>query len=138
MDANSPLDALENPGLLRTQALINGEWVVGAETFAVTDPATGRELAQVPNLGRADVESAIAAAANALGAEVVGRLNSYVKSKIDALEDNLAYDDAQLDAVEQRLRHPQAANQVAHRLFMPREHFDDSSPSGLGDRVEDI
>ncbi|WP_457422481.1 NAD-dependent succinate-semialdehyde dehydrogenase [Roseateles sp. P5_E7] len=68
MDANSPLDALENPGLLRTQALINGEWVGGAATFAVTDPATGRELAQVPNLGRAEAQEAIAAAANALAA----------------------------------------------------------------------
>ena len=68
MDANSPLEALENPGLLRTQALINGNWVDGPATFAVTDPATGRELAQVPNLGRADADSAIAAAANALNA----------------------------------------------------------------------
>ncbi|MDR7268862.1 succinate-semialdehyde dehydrogenase/glutarate-semialdehyde dehydrogenase [Pelomonas saccharophila] len=68
MDANSPLETLENPGLLRTQALINGNWVDGPASFAVTDPATGRELAQVPNLGRADADSAIAAAANALNA----------------------------------------------------------------------
>jgi succinate-semialdehyde dehydrogenase/glutarate-semialdehyde dehydrogenase len=68
MDANSPLDALDDPGLLRTQALINGEWVGAAESFAVHDPATGRELAQVPNLSRAEGESAIAAAANALNA----------------------------------------------------------------------
>ncbi|MBI3349443.1 MAG: NAD-dependent succinate-semialdehyde dehydrogenase [Burkholderiales bacterium] len=66
MDANSPLDALDNPSLLRTQALINGEWVGGAASFAVTDPATGRELAQVPNLGRTEADAAIAAAANAL------------------------------------------------------------------------
>jgi succinate-semialdehyde dehydrogenase/glutarate-semialdehyde dehydrogenase len=66
MDEISPLEALDDPSLLRTQALINGEWVGGADTFPVTDPATGRELANVPNLGRADVESAIAAAANAL------------------------------------------------------------------------
>ena len=68
MDANSPLDALESPALLRTQALINGEWVSGSATFAVADPATGRELAQVPNLGRPEVDAAIAAASNALGA----------------------------------------------------------------------
>lgn len=68
MDANSPLDALDNPGLLRTQALINGEWITAPATFAVTDPATGRELAQVPNLGRAEADTAIAAAANALAA----------------------------------------------------------------------
>ena len=68
MDANSPLEALENPSLLRTQALINGNWVDGPASFAVTDPATGRELAQVPNLGRPAAEEAIAAAANALNA----------------------------------------------------------------------
>jgi len=68
MDANSPLASLDDAGLLRTQALINGEWVGGANSFAVIDPATGRELAQVPNLGRADADAAIAAAANALNA----------------------------------------------------------------------
>jgi succinate-semialdehyde dehydrogenase/glutarate-semialdehyde dehydrogenase len=68
MDANSPLASLDDAGLLRTQALINGEWVGGTNSFAVTDPATGRELAQVPNLGRADADAAIAAAANALNA----------------------------------------------------------------------
>ncbi|MCE4554886.1 NAD-dependent succinate-semialdehyde dehydrogenase [Pelomonas cellulosilytica] len=68
MDANSPLEQLDDPSLLRSQALINGEWVGGSESFAVTDPATGRELARVPNLGRADVESALAAAGNALNA----------------------------------------------------------------------
>ena len=68
MDANSPLDALDDASLLRSQALINGEWVNGAASFAVTDPATGRELGQVPNLGRTDAETAIAAAANALNA----------------------------------------------------------------------
>jgi succinate-semialdehyde dehydrogenase/glutarate-semialdehyde dehydrogenase len=68
MEANSPLAALETPALLRNQALINGEWVNGTSSFAVTDPATGQELAQVPNLGRTETETAIAAAANALNA----------------------------------------------------------------------
>ncbi|HEY1130128.1 MAG TPA: NAD-dependent succinate-semialdehyde dehydrogenase [Roseateles sp.] len=68
MDPNSPLAALDDASLLRSQALINGEWVTGATSFTVTDPATGRELAQVPNLGRTDADTAIAAAANALNA----------------------------------------------------------------------
>ena len=68
MDANSPLAGLDDAGLLRTQALINGEWVGGAASFAVTDPATGQTLADVPNLGRTEAEAAIAAAANALAA----------------------------------------------------------------------
>ncbi|PTT76806.1 succinate-semialdehyde dehydrogenase (NADP(+)) [Pelomonas sp. HMWF004] len=68
MDSISPLAALEDASLLRTQALINGEWVGASTSFAVTDPATGQLLAEVPNLGRAETESAIAAAANALAA----------------------------------------------------------------------
>ena len=68
MDANSPLASLDDVGLLRNQALINGEWVAGPASFDVTDPATGQLLGQVPNLGRAEADAAIAAAANALNA----------------------------------------------------------------------
>ncbi|MGS0754236.1 NAD-dependent succinate-semialdehyde dehydrogenase [Roseateles sp. GG27B] len=63
----SPLAALEDASLLKTQALINGEWVTGATQFAVTDPATGELLAHVANLGTAEAEAAIAAAHNAWG-----------------------------------------------------------------------
>ncbi len=59
---NSPLAALNDPSLLKTEALINGKWVSVAAKFDVTDPATGAVLAQVPNLGAADAEAAIAAA----------------------------------------------------------------------------
>ena len=64
---NSPLAALDDASLLRTQALINGEWVAGSERFAVVDPATGAQLAEVANLGAGDAEAAIAAAQNAFG-----------------------------------------------------------------------
>jgi succinate-semialdehyde dehydrogenase/glutarate-semialdehyde dehydrogenase len=63
----SPLAALDDASLLKTQALINGEWVNGATQFAVTDPATGAVLAHVANLGAAETEAAIAAAHNAWG-----------------------------------------------------------------------
>ncbi len=63
----SPLAALDDASLLKTQALINGEWVSGATQFAVTDPATGALLAHVANLGAAEAEAAIAAAHNAWG-----------------------------------------------------------------------
>ena len=62
---NSPLAALQDPTLLKTQALIDGQWVDAAERFDVTDPATGQLLARVPNLGAAHTEQAIAAAAKA-------------------------------------------------------------------------
>jgi succinate-semialdehyde dehydrogenase/glutarate-semialdehyde dehydrogenase len=58
----SPLAQLQDPSLLKTQALIDGQWVDGAERFDVRDPATGAVLVQVPNLGAAQTEVAIAAA----------------------------------------------------------------------------
>jgi succinate-semialdehyde dehydrogenase/glutarate-semialdehyde dehydrogenase len=58
----SPLALLKDPTLLKTDALINGQWVAGGSRFAVHDPATGQHLADVANLGPADAEAAIAAA----------------------------------------------------------------------------
>ena len=58
----SPLALLKDPTLLKTDGLINGEWVKGASRFDVLDPATGLKLADVANLGPADAEKAIAAA----------------------------------------------------------------------------
>jgi succinate-semialdehyde dehydrogenase/glutarate-semialdehyde dehydrogenase len=58
----SPLSLLKDPTLLKTDALINGEWVQGSGRFDVLDPATGQKLAEVANLGPADAEAAIAAA----------------------------------------------------------------------------
>lgn len=64
-NSTSPLNALDDASLLKTQSLINGEWVAGSSSFAVTDPATGAHLADVANLGVAETEAAIAAANNA-------------------------------------------------------------------------
>ena len=58
----SPLLLLKDPSLLKTDALINGQWVVGSSRFDVLDPATGAKLADVANLGPAQATQAIAAA----------------------------------------------------------------------------
>ena len=58
----SPLALLKDPTLLKTDALINGEWIAGASRFAVHDPATGAKLTDVANLGPQDAQAAIAAA----------------------------------------------------------------------------
>ena len=58
----SPIATLNDAGLLKTDALIGGEWVTGAARFDVNDPATGLKLADVPNLGTAETRDAIAAA----------------------------------------------------------------------------
>jgi succinate-semialdehyde dehydrogenase / glutarate-semialdehyde dehydrogenase len=58
----SPIATLNDAGLLKTDALIGGEWVGGAARFDVNDPATGLKLADVPNLGTPETLDAIAAA----------------------------------------------------------------------------
>ena len=63
----APLSLLNDPTLLKTDALINGQWVAGASRFDVNDPATGKKLADVANLGPAEAEAAIAAANTAWG-----------------------------------------------------------------------
>ena len=61
---SSPLSLLKDPTLLKTDALINGQWVKGAAAtrFDVHDPSNGAKLADVANLGPADAELAIKAA----------------------------------------------------------------------------
>ncbi|WP_280150959.1 NAD-dependent succinate-semialdehyde dehydrogenase [Piscinibacter sp. XHJ-5] len=58
----SPLAALKEPSLLKTDALVDGEWIRGAARFDVNDPATGQKLVDVANLGRADALGAVTAA----------------------------------------------------------------------------
>ncbi|MDT7834784.1 NAD-dependent succinate-semialdehyde dehydrogenase [Aquabacterium sp. OR-4] len=61
----SPLATLSDPTLLKTDALIAGEWVSGNSRFDVTDPATGLKLADVANLGPVECHDAIMAAERA-------------------------------------------------------------------------
>ena len=61
----SPLAALADASLLKTDALIGGQWVAGGARFEVHDPATGQKLAEVANLGPAETKDALAAAERA-------------------------------------------------------------------------
>ncbi len=74
MNGRSPFEeerarlALARPDLLRTRAYINGVWVGGASAIRVCNPATGGEIASVPNLGAEETRAAIDAAHQALPA----------------------------------------------------------------------
>lgn len=61
---------LKDTSLLKTLAFIDGAWVSAdsGATHAIWNPSTGAEIAQVPDLGAAETERAIAAAAAALPA----------------------------------------------------------------------
>ena len=55
---------LKDPALLRKDAFVDGAWI-GADSgkrFAVTNPANGARIAEVPDLGAAETKRAIAAA----------------------------------------------------------------------------
>ncbi len=58
----SPISLLNDPTLLKTDALINGQWIKGSSRFDVLDPATGLKLADVADLGAQAATDAIAAA----------------------------------------------------------------------------
>src|SRR5512135_3037424 len=55
---------LEDPGLLRDRAYIDGQWTAADNggSFAVRNPADGNEIGRVPNLGVAETRRAIEAA----------------------------------------------------------------------------
>ncbi|MFP8967601.1 NAD-dependent succinate-semialdehyde dehydrogenase [Pokkaliibacter sp. CJK22405] len=61
---------LKKTDLLKTQCLINGEWVdaINGETIEVTNPATDKRICTVPKLGSKETTQAIAAAEKALPA----------------------------------------------------------------------
>ena len=53
---------IRDPSLVKEQCLIGGEWV-GTPVSEVRNPATGKVLARVPDLGRTETKAAIEAAA---------------------------------------------------------------------------
>ena len=69
LDTASDLRAqLRDPSLIATKAYVAGQWIDADDgsTFAVTNPARGDVICEVPNLGRAEVARAIAAADTAM------------------------------------------------------------------------
>ena len=63
--AGLPALPLKDPKLFRTQSYIDGAWIDGRKTFAVRNPATGAQLAAVPDLGAEETRRAIDAAERA-------------------------------------------------------------------------
>jgi succinate-semialdehyde dehydrogenase/glutarate-semialdehyde dehydrogenase len=60
--------SLSDPGLLKSQAYIDGQWVDAdnGETFGVTNPANGELITEVARLGATETARAIAAADRAM------------------------------------------------------------------------
>ncbi|WP_334189705.1 NAD-dependent succinate-semialdehyde dehydrogenase [Noviherbaspirillum sp.] len=62
LQAVKGLPKLNDPGLLRSQAYLNGAWTGAAHQFDVTNPADGVTIGSVPNMGAAEAQAAIDAA----------------------------------------------------------------------------
>lgn len=64
MNAKSSLPNLKNPGLLRQQCYIDGAWADAdsGKTMPVTNPATGGEIATIPDMGADETRRAVEAA----------------------------------------------------------------------------
>jgi succinate-semialdehyde dehydrogenase/glutarate-semialdehyde dehydrogenase len=115
----SPLTLLADPGLLRTEALIGGEWVAANDTsarFAVTDPATGEELVQVANCGPVEAAAAISAAERAwpAGRAKTAKERAAVLQRWFALLMQHADDLARLMTAEQGKPLAEARGEVAY------------------------
>ncbi len=55
-------ELLKDAALFKQAAYINGEWVTGAATLAVRNPANGEAVGNIPDLGGADTRRAVDAA----------------------------------------------------------------------------
>jgi succinate-semialdehyde dehydrogenase/glutarate-semialdehyde dehydrogenase len=112
----APLSLLNDPTLLKTDALINGHWVKGASRFDVHDPATGQKLADVANLTAKDAEAAIDAANAAWPAwrNKTGKERSIILRKwFDLLMANQE-DLGRIMTAEQGKPFPEAKGEVAY------------------------
>jgi len=87
---------LSNTALFKQQCLINGEWQSAAneQRFAVTNPSTLQQIAEVPDMGAAETTAAIDAAAQALPAwsaltakERAARLRNWYQLILDNQDD---------------------------------------------------
>jgi succinate-semialdehyde dehydrogenase/glutarate-semialdehyde dehydrogenase len=116
MSNASPLSLLKDPSLLKTDALINANWIKGASRFDVLDPATGHKLADVANLGPADAEAAIAAANAAWPAwraKTAKERSAILRKWFDLLMAN--QDDlARIMTAEQGKPFPEAKGEIAY------------------------
>jgi len=112
----SPLATLNDPGLLKTHGLVNGEWVPGNARFDVIDPATGRKLVDVADLGAAETHAAIAAAHAAfpLWRVKTARERAVILMKWFALMNQHADDLARIMTAEQGKPLAEAIGEVAY------------------------
>lgn len=82
---------LDRPDLLKEDCYLAGEWTGASERIAVTNPATGETIANVPKMGAEETRQAIAAAEKAMkpwAAETAGTRAKVMRKWADLMMDN--------------------------------------------------
>ena len=107
---------LIDPDLLRDAAFVDGSWLTGAASLAVTNPADGSIVGHVPNLGEAETLLAVGAAhrAQPLWAGVTAKERATVLRKWAALVIANTDDLARIMTAEQGKPLAEARGEVAY------------------------
>jgi len=73
-------DRLTDKSLFRSESFIGGEWVAGASSFEVTNPANNQVIAEVGDVGEAGARQAVARAAEAF--ETWKKVSPFERAKL--------------------------------------------------------
>lgn len=129
---------LNDTSLLKEHCYINGAWT-GTPTQPVKDPATGAELAHVPNMGRAETDSAIADAAEAFktwskttAKEREALLKAWYRAILDNQEDL-----AQIMTAEQGKPLAEARGEVGYAASFV-EYYAEEAKRVLGETIPHV
>ncbi len=131
-------DHLNDPSLLKFQAYIDGAWTDAANgaTYAVTDPATGAEIAQVARCNRAETTRAIEAGEAARGpwSAKTGKERAAVMRRWSDLMLENADDLARIMTVEQGKPLAEAKGEVVYAASF-LEWFGEEAKRAYGDTI---
>mmetsp|Transcript_4424 Transcript_4424/g.6632 ORF Transcript_4424/g.6632 Transcript_4424/m.6632 type:complete len:511 (-) Transcript_4424:67-1599(-) len=107
---------IKDHSLFKTQAYIDGKWVDGASTFPVHNPATGEEIARVPDLGEEETNLAIDAAHKAFQSwgKTTGKERAAILKKMHEIALEHKQDLGRVLTLEQGKPLPEAVGEIAY------------------------
>jgi succinate-semialdehyde dehydrogenase / glutarate-semialdehyde dehydrogenase len=135
---SSTAPKLNDQSLFKIQAYVNGQWVdaKSGKTFAVFNPATGKEIGTMPEMNDDDTQAAIDAAAKALPSfrRTTGRERARMLRKWYQLMMDNADDLAKLITWENGKPTTDAKGEVTYAANF-FEWFSEEAPRNYGDTI---
>lgn len=129
---------LNDRSLFKQQAYVNGQWIdaKSGETFAVQNPATGKDIGTMPEMNKEDTQAAIDAAAKAFPSfrKTTGRERARMLRKWYQLMMDNADDLAKLITWENGKALGDAKGEVTYAANF-FEWFSEEAPRNYGDTI---